>query len=324
MRVLTRELSMSELREVTPLDAGPAAAVGASETAQDIASAARNPIGVGGLRNLFRQRGRGTGLVVIGSLMLVVLIAIAAFGALISPHDPSAVSVSSLAAPSAQHWLGTDAIGRDVFSRLIAGGRSTIWITFAAVAIAFVVGVVLGLVAGYLGGIVDQAVMRILDVLFAFPGFLLAVAVVAALGPSIRNLILTIGIVYTPHFARVTRAPVLSVKRWDHVEAARSIGVSGPLIVVRHILPSVVSPLLVQTSLTLAQAIVTITGLSFLGLGPPPPDPNWGSMLSDARQYMEIAPFTAIGPAVAIVFATLTFIILANGLRDLLDVQGRA
>lgn len=315
---------MSELGKVRRLDVSPTA-VGASElTAQDVESVPRGPLSVAGLKDFVRQRGHGTGLVVFGSLMLAVLIAIAAFGGLISPQDPSAVSATALAGPSAHHWLGTDAIGRDVFSRIIAGGRSTLWITFAAVGIAFVLGLVLGLVAGYVGGVVDQAVMRILDVLFAFPAFLLAVTVVAALGPSIRNLILTIGIVYTPHFARVTRAPVLSVKRWDHVEAARSIGVSGPGIALRHILPSVVSPLLVQTSLALADGIMTITGLSFLGLGPPPPDPNWGSLLSDARQYMQLAPFTAVGPAVAIVFATLTFIVMANGLRDLFDVQGRA
>ncbi len=181
----------------------------------------------------------------------------------------------------------------------------------------------LGLFSGYVGGVVDQAIMRVLDVVFAFPVFLLAIAVVAALGPTVPNLILTIAIVYTPRLARVVRGPVLSVKRWDHVEAARSVGVGEFSIAVRHVLPLVVSPILVETSLTLAQTIFTVTALSFLGLGPPPPDPNWGGMLSEARQFMELAPLTVIGPAGAIVFATLTFIVLANGLRELLDVGSR-
>jgi len=181
-------------------------------------------------------------------------------------------------------------------------------------------GLVLGLASGYVGGLTDEIIMRCLDVVFAFPVFLLAIAVVAALGPTVPNLILTIAIVYTPTMARVVRAPVLSVKRWDHVEAARSVGVGELQIALRHVLPLVVSPILVQTSLTLANTIFTVTALSFLGIGPPPPAPNWGGMLSEARQFMELAPLTVIGPAAAIVFATLTFIVLANGLRDWLDV----
>lgn len=257
----------------------------------------------------------GLGLAMLAALVLVTLLA-----PLIAPYDPSATSPNSLDGPSAQHWLGTDAIGRDVLSRILVGGRTTTIITFTAVALALVAGLVLGLVSGYVGGWVDEAIMRVLDVVFAFPVFLLAIAVVAALGPTVPNLILTIAIVYTPAMSRVVRAPVLSVKKWDHVEAARSIGMSEFRIVTRHVLPMVVSPIVVATSLTLAQTIFTVTALSFLGLGPPPPDPNWGGMLAEARQFMELAPLTVVGPAVAIVFATLTFIILANGLREVLDV----
>ena len=252
--------------------------------------------------------------------MLATMIVVTAFGTLIAPYDPSETSPDSLAGPSAAHWLGTDSIGRDVLSRLIIGGRTTLLITFIAVAFALAGGLALGLFSGYVGGMVDQVVMRILDVAFAFPVFLLAIAVVAALGPTVPNLILTIAIVYTPILARVVRAPVLSVKRWDHVEAARSVGVGEFSIAIRHVLPLVISPILVQTSLTLSQTIFTVTALSFLGLGPPPPDPNWGAMLSEARQFMELAPLTVVGPAVAIVFATLTFIVLANGLREKFDV----
>lgn len=266
---------------------------------------------------------RGVWLVALGAAMLAVMLVVTALGPWIVPYGADRIAAESLAPISAEHWLGTDSIGRDVLSRLIIGGRATLFITAVAVFLALAAGLVLGLLAGYLGGAVDQLVMRALDVVFAFPVFLLAIAVVAALGPTIPNLILTIAIVYTPILARVVRGPVLSVKRWDHVEAARSVGVGEVRLVVVHILPLVVSPILVETSLTLANTIFTVTALSFLGLGPPPPDPNWGGMLAEARQFMELAPITVIAPAAAIVFATLTFIILANGLRDLFDVGSR-
>ncbi|EKF18503.1 ABC transporter permease [Nitratireductor pacificus] len=262
----------------------------------------------------------GQVLLVLGLVMLALMAVVTIFAPLIAPYDPALTSASSLAAPSAEHLLGTDSIGRDVLSRLIVGGRTTLLITSVAVFLALAAGLVLGLLSGYVGGIVDDVIMRVLDVIFAFPVFLLAIAVVAGLGPSVPNLILTIAIVYTPAMARVVRGPVLSVKQWDHVEAARSIGMSELRIVLRHVLPMVVSPIVVATSLTLAQTIFTITALSFLGLGPPPPDPNWGGMLAEARQFMELAPLTVIAPAGAIVFATLTFIVLANGLREVLDV----
>jgi peptide/nickel transport system permease protein len=259
-------------------------------------------------------------LLCLGIAMLAVLIVVTVLAPLIAPFDPSKTSPDSLAGPSAQHWLGTDSIGRDVLSRLIVGGRTTLLITTIAVFLALAAGLVLGLLSGYLGGMVDEIIMRVLDVVFAFPVFLLAIAVVAALGPTVPNLILTIAIVYTPAMARVVRGPVLSVKEWDHVEAARSVGVSELRLVLRHVLPMVISPIVVATSLTLSHTIFTVTALSFLGLGPPPPDPNWGGMLSEARQFMELAPLTVVGPATAIVFATLTFIVLANGLREVLDV----
>ena len=274
-------------------------------------------------RGAQRPTANGNFLVQLGLLMLAAMVLVTVLGPWVTPFDPSATSPDSLAAPGAEHWLGTDSIGRDVLSRLIIGGRTTLLITFVAVTIALAGGVMLGLLSGYLGGLTDQLVMRVLDVIFAFPVFLLAIAVVAALGPSVPNLILTIAIVYTPRLARVVRGPVLSVKRWDHVEAARSVGVGEFRIATVHVLPLVVSPILVETSLTLAQTIFTVTALSFLGLGPPPPDPNWGGMLSEGRQFMELAPLTVIGPACAIVFATLTFIVLANGLRERFDVMGR-
>ncbi len=271
------------------------------------------------------RRGPSNGVILLtlGLVMLAVMVTLTIFAPWIVPYDASATSPFSLEGPSAEHWLGTDLIGRDVLSRLLMGGRTTLLITAAAVSLALAAGLVLGLLSGYLGGVVDEIIMRILDVVFAFPVFLLAIAVVAALGPTLPNLILTIAIVYTPAMARVVRGPVLSVKQWDHVEAARSVGVTEFWLVVRHILPMVISPIVVATSLTLAQAIFTVTALSFLGMGPPPPDPNWGGMLAEARQFMELAPLTVVGPAFAIVFATLTFIVLANGLREILDVGSR-
>ncbi len=288
-----------------------------SGAAQETAPAGAPAAAAGRQGSVFTQ---GRLLLGLGLAMLAAMLVVTILAPLIAPYSPSATSPDSLAPASAGHLLGTDSIGRDVLSRLIVGGRTTLLITVTAVLIALVAGLILGLAAGYLGGLVDEIIMRALDVIFAFPVLLLAIAVVAALGPTVPNLILTIAIVYTPAMARVVRAPVLSVKQWDHVEAARSIGMSEMRLVLRHILPIVVSPILVATSLTLSQTIFTVTALSFLGLGPPPPDPNWGGMLSEARQFMELAPLTVIGPAAAIVFATLTFIIIANGLREVLDV----
>jgi len=270
-----------------------------------------------------QRRTSGQVLMALGLLMFITMVLVTLFGPMIAPYGAAVTSPDSLAGPSAAHWLGTDSIGRDVLSRLIIGGRTTLLITFIAVSIAVAAGLVLGLLSGYIGGWIDEIIMRALDIVFAFPVFLLAIAVVAALGPTVPNLIMTIAIVYTPTMARVVRGPVLSVKRWDHVEAARSVGVGEFRIATRHVLPMVISPILVQTSLTLANTIFTVTALSFLGIGPPPPDPNWGGMLSEARQFMELAPLTVIGPAVAIVYATLTFIVLANGLREVLDVGSR-
>lgn len=272
-----------------------------------------------------RRRRIGTGPVLLGLglLMLAVMIVVTILAPWIVPYDPTMTTGVSLDPPSAAHWLGTDLIGRDTLSRLIMGGRTTLLITAIAVTFALAAGLVLGLVSGYAGGAIDETIMRFLDVVFAFPVFLLAITVVAALGPSIPNLIFTIAVVYTPAMARVVRGPVLSVKQWDHVEAARSIGVREVRLVTRHILPIIISPVVVETSLTLAQTIFTVTALSFLGLGPPPPDPNWGGMLAESRQFMELAPMTVIAPAAAIVFATLTFIVLANGLREVLDVGSR-
>lgn len=275
------------------------------------------------------SRGRRAGIsrhlspsLLAGSAMLLILIGVMVVGRLLAPMSPELTSPDSLAGPSPLHWLGTDSIGRDVWSRVLVGTQTTMIIAFSAVALSLVFGLIIGLVSAYFGGWVDQIIMRVLDVILAFPAFLLAITVVAVLGNTVSNLVLTISIIYTPMMARIVRGPVLSIRSWDHVTAARAVGAGDVAIMSKHILPIAISPVLVETSLMVANVVFTVTALSFLGLGTPPPTPNWGTMLSESRQFMELAPFTAIGPALAIVFTAFTFILLAAGLRRLLNVQG--
>lgn len=261
---------------------------------------------------------------IVGSIMLALLIAVMFFGRALAPHDAEAISFDTLASPDAAHLLGTDSIGRDTWSRMLVGTQTTMVIAFSTVAIALLVGLVIGLMSAYFGGWVDQLIMRLLDIILAFPAFLLAITVVAVLGNSMPNLVLTLAIIYTPMMARIVRGPVLSIRSWDHVTAARAVGASNAAIISKHILPIAISPVLVEAALMIANIVFTVTALSFLGLGTPPPAPNWGTMLSDSRQFMELAPFTAIGPTLAIVYAALTFILFSAGLRRALNVQERS
>ncbi len=227
-------------------------------------------------------------------------------------------------APSAKYLLGTDEFGRDVFSRIIRGATNSLRIGLLSVALATVLGTLLGTVAGYLGGRTDNIIMRVMDLFFAFPAILLAMAIVAALGPGANNTILAISVVYMPIFARVARGPVLSVKAMEFVTAARCIGAGDERILARHILPNITAPLIVQISLALSWSILTEAGLSFLGLGAQPPEPSWGSMLSEARSLLELAPWMAVYPGVAIMLCVLGFNLLGDGLRDVLDPRLRS
>ncbi|MCC6944563.1 MAG: ABC transporter permease [Thermomicrobiales bacterium] len=278
-----------------------------------------------------RQRGAITQLrrrlnpgLLIG-LILLILILIGTLGAsLIAWHDPNqTVPGMSLMPPQREFIFGTDSIGRDVFARVLYGGRVSLSVAVPSVALALVLGLLLGLPAGYLGGRVDQVIMRLLDILFAFPAILLAITMVSILGASVRNLVITIGIIYAPRMARIVRAPTMSVKERDFIEAARSLGAPDLRVVLRHVLPNVSSPVIVEISLALGQVIITETALSFLGLGPPPPDPSWGAMLSDSRQFMEFAPWTVWAPGAAIVLATASFLLVGHGLRDALNPRQR-
>ncbi len=225
--------------------------------------------------------------------------------------------------PSRLYWLGTDQFGRDIFSRLLIGARTSMVVAFGSVALALGVGTTIGLFGGYRGGRVDGVAMRIMDILFAFPAILLAIAIMAVVGPSVPNLILAIGIVYTPQFARISRAATLSIKHLEFMEAARAIGASTARVVARYLVPNVLAPIVVQVSVSLSLAILSESALSFLGLGTQPPTPSWGNMLSEGRQFMEIAPWNAIFPGMAIMVVVLGFNLLGDGLRDVLDPRLR-
>ncbi len=236
------------------------------------------------------------------------------------PYDPLATSWSAIRkAPSAAHWFGTDEIGRDVLSRVIFGARASLLAGVVSVSIALSLGVPIGLLAGYAGRWPDALISRITDAMLATPFLILAIALAAFLGPSLTNAMIAIGISATPIFIRLTRAQVLSVKVEDYVEAARAVGNSHLRIAVRHILPNVIPPLIVQATLAIAAAVIAEASLSFLGLGQQPPAPSWGSMLNTAKNYVENAPWMAVWPGVSIFLLVLSFNLLGDGLRDALD-----
>ncbi len=262
--------------------------------------------------------------VALAGLVLVVLyVAVALVVGFLPLRDPLALSSQRLVGPTAEFPFGTDALGRDLFSRILFGARLSVRVAVLSVAIATVAGGTLGLVSGYLGGLADLAIGRVLDVFFAFPAILLALGIVAALGPDPNNVIIAIAVVYTPIFARVVRGPVLALKEREFVEAARAVGATSPRIVVRHIVPNLMSTLIVQVSLALSWAVLTEGALSFLGLSAQPPAPSWGVMLSEGRQYLEFATHLAVFPGLAIMIAVLGFNLLGDGLRDALDPQRR-
>jgi len=261
----------------------------------------------------------------IGLALVLIYIIVALFASVLAPYSPIEQHAKDrLQEPNANYWLGTDEFGRDILSRLMHGATNSLRIAITSVAIACLVGSALGMIAGYVGGVFDNAMMRVMDLFFAFPAILLALTIVAALGPGAINTILAIAVVYTPIFARVARAPVLSLKTTEFVQAAQAIGARHPHILLRHILPNALAPIIVQITLALSWAMLTEAGLSFLGLGTIPPAPSWGSMLSESRKMMEIAPWMAIFPGLAIMLGVLGFNLLGDGLRDALDPRLRS
>jgi ABC-type dipeptide/oligopeptide/nickel transport system permease subunit len=269
----------------------------------------------GAVHRFFARR-----LVLVGVVLVTVLVLIGVFGRFVAPYRPIAQDLTRvLAAPTASHWLGTDELGRDVLSRLLFGATISLQVGIVAVLIAAIPGVILGTYVGYRRGLVDNGVMRVLDGLMAFPALILALTIVAVLGSNIFNVMLAIAVTSFPHYARLVRGQVLAVREYDYVLAVRSVGARDGRIIFRHILPNVISPVLVQASLGVGFAIMAEAGLSFLGLGIQPPTPTWGSMIQVGFQYLETAPWLVMAPGTMIFMAVLGFNLLGDGLREALD-----
>jgi peptide/nickel transport system permease protein len=255
----------------------------------------------------------------IGLVVILALILVAILAPVLSPYDPTSQAAKRLLPPSAEHLLGTDHLGRDLLSRIIYGSRISLYVGLLATGLATLIGIPFGVLAGYLGGTFDNIVMRIVDILLAFPGLVLAIVLAGLLGPNITNAMIAIGVVSAPSFARVARGSVLSVKQELYVEAARMIGCQNGRILWSHVLTNILAPLIVLATVRMSTAILTEAGLSFLGLGTQPPTASWGIMLNDGRRYMELAPWVAVFPGLAIAITVLAFNFLGDGLRDALD-----
>jgi peptide/nickel transport system permease protein len=271
-------------------------------------------------RRFRRNRGAIIGLGIVG-----VYVAMAVFASVLAPYDPlDGQLVLKLQPPSAAHWLGTDELGRDLLSRLLYGARSSLEIQIAAVAFSLCVGVAWGLISGYFGGPLDEASMRVADVLLAFPSILLAIAIVAILGNGMVSIVLAVGAIAVPQFARLVRGLVLGIRETEYVEAARAIGESHFSIAWRYILPNTTAPIIVQTTLRMATVLLIASGLNFLGLGVVPPTPEWGAMLSNAREYMFQSIHVTLIPGLAITLVVIGFNLVGDGLRDALDPRMRS
>ena len=271
-----------------------------------------------------RDRVRGhkaflAGLAIIGLLAIVSILA-----PVLAPHDPTAIHASDgLQPPSSTYLLGTDNLGRDILSRIIYAARTSLFVALGSVLVAGAIGVPLGLIAGYAGGKIDSVIMRVLDAILAFPVILLAILVVATLGTQTINLILTIGFVFIPYFTRLVRGNVLTLKEREFVTASRASGADDRYLVTRVILPNILSPIVVQASLTMSLAVLIEAALSFLGLGVQEPTPAWGSMLQNSQLYLREAPWFVFSPGLCIFVSVLALNLIGDGLRDLLDVSGR-
>jgi peptide/nickel transport system permease protein len=261
---------------------------------------------------------------IVGAVVVAAIVLIAVFAFVIAPADPLAQNLAlGSQPPSRAHLFGTDKLGRDVFSRVVYGARISIRIGFVAVGLAITVGTFVGLIAGYIGKRTEAVLMGAMDLMLAFPSIILAIGITTILGPSITNLMIAVGIVYVPQYARLARSSVLAVKEHEYIEAARAIGAATPAILARHVLPNILAPLLVQATLGIATAELEAAGLSYLGLGARPPAPEWGAMLNDARDYWIGAPWALIFPGLAITTLVLGFNLLGDGLRDALDPKER-
>jgi peptide/nickel transport system permease protein len=271
---------------------------------------------------LIRQLARNR-MVLFWCIILIVMILSAVFSPIIAPQDPLEQSADLLEPPSRAHLFGTDELGRDVFSRVVYGARISLTVGLVAVAIAAVVGTVIGLIAGFSGGMIDGVTMRFVDILLAFPGIILAILIMGTLGPSLINVMISVGVSAIPWYARTVRAATLVVKEYDYILATRAVGSPPTRIMFRHVLPNVVTPVIVLATIGIAGAILAISGLSFIGLGAEPPSPEWGSMLSQARVYLQRAWWITTFPGLAIMLSVLSINVLGDALRDALDPRLR-
>ena len=259
-----------------------------------------------------------------GGIIVLLFVTIAALAPLIAPHPPNEGDLAQrLMPPGRNHPLGTDPLGRDLLSRVIYGARISLEIQVVSVLFALLVGTLIGMTSGYYGGKLDHVIMRLMDVLLAFPGIFLAISIIAVLGPGLLNLMLAAGIYSIPQFARIVRGSVLTLKEKEFIEAARAVGESDASILFRYLLPNSLAPIIIQTTLRMATVLLTASGLSFLGLGVQPPTAEWGAMLSNARAYLITAPHVAMVPGLAIMLVVMGFNLFGDGLRDSLDPRLR-
>ena len=295
-----------------------------SEAAGETLRERHERVGAGGeLADLWRRLRRNRAAMA-GAAVVVIFVLLALLAPVLVPFSPVQGDFGDrLRAPSRTHWLGTDELGRDILSRIIFGARISLQIQVVAVMLALVVGVTLGAVGGYLGGRMDNLVMRSMDVLLAFPSIFLALGIIAALGPGLVPLMLAAGISSVPQFARIVRGSVLALKEREFVEAALALGSGSGRVLFRHLLPNCLAPIIVQSTLRMATVLLTASGLSFLGLGVQPPTPEWGAMLSNARSYLIVAPHVATIPGLAIMVVVVGFNLFGDGLRDVLDPRLR-
>jgi peptide/nickel transport system permease protein len=271
------------------------------------------------MRRVFRSR-----IVAAGTVCAFLVIALALFADVLAPAAPDEQNFELIEAPPGRQALfGTDRFGRDVLSRVIHGARISLYVAVTSIAVAMLAGGALGLLAGFEGGLWDNAINRVMDVFFSIPGLLLAVGIAALRGPGVNSAVIAIAIVYTPLFARVMRGPVLAEREKEYVEAVRALGASRWTVALKHVLPNVLSPFVVQGTVAFSQAILIEASLSYLGLSAQPPTPSWGNMLNEGRTYLETAPWISVFPGLAIMAAVLAFNLLGDGLRDLLDPNAR-
>jgi peptide/nickel transport system permease protein len=268
------------------------------------------------------RRLRKKKLAVVGLFILTIMLLVALFAGILTDYETEVIKMdmpNRMAPPSASHILGTDSYGRDIFARIIYGSRYSLSIGFLSVLFALAMGGALGSIAGYFGGKVDNIIMRIMDVFLAVPSIIMAIAIVSTLGTGFRNLIIAMAVSTVPTFARLLRSTILSIKDSDYVEAARAVGTSTPRIIIRHILPNSVGPVIVQTTFSVASSILSAAGLSFLGIGVKPPAPEWGAMLSEGKEFIRDIPHLVVFPGLAIALTVLALNLLGDGLRDALD-----